>query len=200
MTKFRILTTSMLLALALSSCEDTRVAGELEGTWTRGYVMPFEDGTKERIREQITFLRTDRDSKGGTFEEICTGEDELKEKQYIATYKWVSSIKGTWEISRKQLFEHYDISTLEVVLNKEDVKTELNPDYYFWNSDNLIMDAISLQSLHEELKQDTYKALYRSYSSLNRQDHKGRGYTDVQVKGNEFSYMSADMGRITFRR
>ena len=112
------LVTAMLL---LCSCNDSKIAKYMEGTWTRSYITSYEDGTKSHVDEQTTFNydATDEEKDGGTFIEICTGQEETEEDEINAKYRWVSKIEGTWKIEFGSLYQHYDLSTLEVEISKK---------------------------------------------------------------------------------
>ena len=44
----------LIIVLTIVSCDDSKTAKDMEGTWTRSYITPYEDGTKSHIDEQIT--------------------------------------------------------------------------------------------------------------------------------------------------
>ena len=195
------LVTAMLL---LCSCNDSKIAKDMEGTWTRSYITSYEDGTKSHVDEQTTFNydATDEEKDGGTFIEICTGQEETEEDEINAKYRWVSKIEGTWKIEFGSLYQHYDLSTLEVEISKNDVNLKIKDEAWLWNDwgELLTTSLYTKQTIHENLKKETYKELFHAYKRLNNQDNQNVGFANVQVKDDVLSYETGDMGKVKFYR
>lgn len=190
-----------IIILTIVSCDDSKTAKDMEGTWTRSYITPYEDGTKSHIDEQITYKydASDEEKDGGSFVEICTGQEEEEEDNILYKYRWISRIEGTWKIEFGYLYQHYNLSTLEVEIGKNDLK--MNAEGFGFDFTSLFpQEFLLLTDVYQDLKKGTYKQLFRSYKRLNSQDNRELGFADVQVKGNILSYETGDLGTISFHR
>ena len=192
------------VVLVLCSCKDTKIAKNMEGTWKRSYVTSYEDGTKSHVNEQITYNydASDKENDGGTFVEICTGQEEADDDEFNAKYRWVSKIEGTWKIELGNLYQHYNISTLEVEIGKDDVDLKVKDEAWLWNDWGELLSAglYAQQTFYKDLKKNTYKELFRAYKRLNNQDNQDIGFPDVQINGSVLSYETSDMGKVKFYR
>ena len=192
------------VVLVLCSCKDTKIAKNMEGTWKRSYVTSYEDGTKSHVDEQITYNydASDKENDGGTFVEICTGQEEADDDEFNAKYRWVSKIEGTWKIELGNLYQHYNISTLEVEIGKDDVDLKVKDEAWLWNDWGELLSAglYAQQTFYKDLKKNTYKELFRTYKRLNNQDNQDIGFPDVQINGSVLSYETSDMGKVKFYR
>jgi hypothetical protein len=201
---WRLVLLISLILLFISSCKDSEIAKDIEGTWKRSYVTSYDDGTKSHVNEQVTFAydTADKEKDGGTFTEICTGQEEDDEDEINARYRWVSKIEGTWKIELGTLYQHYNLSTLEVEIGKDDVDWKFKDEAYLWNDwDELLTIGLhTQQTIYKELKKETYKQLFQSYKSLNDQNNEDIGFPEVQIKGNVMSFETDDMGKVKFYR
>lgn len=192
------------IVLMMCSCKDSEIAKDMEGTWKRSYVTSYEDGTKSHVDEQISFQydASDNEKDGGTFMEMCTGQEEADEDEINAKYRWVSKIEGTWKIEFGTLYQHYNLSTLEVEIGKDDVDLKIKDEAWLWNDwgDLLTAGIYAKQTIYENLKKETYKELFRAYKRLNNQNMQDIGYPDIQINSDVMSYKTGDMGRIEFNR
>lgn len=192
------------IVLMMCSCKDSEIAKDMEGTWKRSYVTSYEDGTKSHVDEQISFQydASDNEKDGGTFMEMCTGQEEADEDEINAKYRWVSKIEGTWKIEFGTLYQHYNLSTLEVEIGKDDVDLKIKDEAWLWNDwgDLLTAGIYAKQTIYENLKKETYKELFRSYKRLNNQTCQDIGFPNVQINGSVMSYETGDMGKVKFYR
>ena len=204
MLKDRLLIVLFFFAIVfLSSCKDSELAKEMEGTWTTSYVMSYEDGTKSYIDEQVTFKKDDSNKDGGSFIEIRTGQEEEDGDDYNVKYSWISKIAGTWEVNIESLEMIYNISSLEVEVGKDDVDYNLKNDAFLWNDwGTLITSGLYINNnLYKELKKETYRRLFRYYKKTNNDiKNNGVSFSDVQIHGSVLSFETADMGRIKYYR
>lgn len=195
---------SLFLIVTLCSCKDTKIARDMNGTWKRSYVTSYEDGTKSHIDEQISFHydAIDKEKDGGTFVEICTGQEEADEDEINAKYRWVSKIEGIWKIELGTLYQHYNLSTLEVEIGEDDVDLKIKDEAWLWNDWGELLTAglYAKHTIHENLKKETYKELFRSYKRLNNQDNQDIGYSNVNINGNVLSYETGDIGIVKLYR
>ncbi len=190
--------------LTLCSCKDTKIAKDMEGTWKRSYVTSYEDGTKSYVDEQVTFTydASDEENDGGSFVEICTGQEEVDEDEANTKYRWVSKIEGTWKIELGTLYQRYNLSTLEVEIGKDDIDMKIKDEAWLWNDwwNLLTAGLYAKQNILENLKKETYKELFRSYQRQNAAYKQDLGFNDVQIHGNVMSYETSDMGRVKLYR
>ena len=193
----------LLITSIFYSCEDNKLAKEMEGTWTTSYISSYEDGTKSYIDEQVTFKNENSDKGGGSFFEIRTGKEELDEDEINIKYRWISRIEGTWSIDLENLVLNYNMSTLEVEVGKEDVNFDFKGEAYLWNDwGTLIMNGFYLNNnLYKELKKSCYKDLFQYYAKA-REYTKENGLTfyNIQIKGSILSFETDDLGRIEYSR
>ena len=197
----------LLIATMLYSCKDSKLAKEMEGTWTTSYVTSYEDGTKSYVDEQITFKNDDTNKDGGSFFEIRTGKEEIDEDEGNIKYRWISKIEGTWKINIEDLVLYYNMSTLDVEVGKEDVDFKLKDEalgeaLLSNNLGSLIMGGMYLKAnLYKELKKDAYRQLFRYYQKSNNDvNDNGILFSEVQINGSVLSYNTSDMGRIEYHR
>ena len=190
--------------LTLCSCKDAKIAKDMEGTWKRSYVTSYEDGTKSYVDEQVTFTydASDEENVGGSFVEICTGQEEVDEDEANTKYRWVSKIEGTWKIELGTLYQRYNLSTLEVEIGKDDIDMKIKDEAWLWNDwwNLLTAGLYAKQNILENLKKETYKELFRSYQRQNTAYKQDLGFNDVQIHGNVMSYETGDMGRVKLYR
>lgn len=193
----------LLITSILYSCDDSKLAKEMEGTWTTSYISSYEDGTKSYIDEQVTFKNDNADKDGGSFYEIRTGKEELDEDEVNVKYRWISRIEGTWVINMEDLVLNYNISTLEVDVGKEDVNFDFKGKAYLWNNwGSLLMNGLYLNNnLYKELKKSCYKEMFRYYARVrNYTKDNGFSFSNVQIKGSILSYETDDLDRIEYSR
>ena len=194
----------MAAVLTLFSCKDSEIAKEMEGTWKSNFVTSYEDGTKSYVEELITYTydATDEEKDGGTFTEICTGQEEADEDEINAKYRWVSKIEGTWKIELGTLFQHYNLSTLDVEIGKDDVDFKIKSEAWLRNDWGELMSTgfYVKNTIHDNLKKETYKELFRTYKKHNNQDSQDIGFNNVEIKDNILSYETGDMGKVKFYR
>ena len=164
----------------------------------------YEDGTKSYVDEQVTFTydASDEENDGGTFVEICTGQEEVDEDEANTKYRWVSKIEGTWKIELGTLYQRYNLSTLEVEIGKDDIDMKIKDEAWLWNDwwNLLTAGLYAKQNILENLKKETYKELFRSYQRQNAAYKQDLGFNDVQIHGNVMSYETSDMGRVKLYR
>lgn len=193
----------VLITTTLYSCKDSKLAKEMEGTWTTSYVTSYEDGTKFYIDQQVTFKNDNPETDGGSFIEIRTGKGEIDENEVNAKFRWVSKIEGTWEINIEDLCIHYNISTLEVEIGEDDVDFKLKDDAWLWNDlETWIAQGMYLKNnLYKEFKKIIYKQLFRYYEKNNNDlSNNGISFSEVKIHGSVLSYNTSDMGRIEYHR
>ena len=203
-TQKTIIQTACLLLMVMmigSSCQDSKIAEEMVGTWKGNHVVSYDDGTKSYQEEIVTYKRNDGKDDGGTFTEVSTGKEEIDDDEVNVKYKWISRIEGTWEIKEGNLYQHYNLSTLEVEIGDDDIDYNFNNvNLFLTDFDVLFAQGMYLsQNLQKDLKKDTYKTLFRYYKNQNIQDKDGAGFLNVEVNGDMLSYETID-GRVNYVR
>ena len=195
---------SLLCCLALVSCDDEKLAKQLEGTWQGSYRTVYDNGAKETIEKTITFHydKNDKWEDGGTFEEMLSGnakDIELIFADGTVDCRYRSYIKGTWSIDFGDLYLKYNVTTLEVEINNRDVDLKL--DHFM---DQLDMAGYMLETFSDpkddivkEAKKTLYKDLFHQYSQHNDEE---AAFGDVKVSSDELSFETEDLGRMTFRK
>lgn len=197
---FYILFISSLLFI---SCNDTKLAKQLDGTWRSGTIQwSYDDGSKEEVVVTITFSYIEEYNDDGTFVEERSGivkDIDLEVLDGSLNCNYRSSIKGRWEIIWGDLYLYYNVNTLEANVNKNDVDLSINNI-----SDQLDMLSYTMgtwsdprETLSKEAKKDIYKNLFHAYNS----DSDDKAYTGLKVSGGTMSFEASDVrGRVKFER
>lgn len=189
--------------ILLNSCKDSMLAEDIVGSWTTSFVISYDDGTKGHRDEQLTFKRDNSSNNGGVFYEKIYFEDEIENEEGNIKYKYVSTIEGTWEINKENLHLHYNISKLEVRLNKKDI--DFDRKYIkvdFWGtSSSVFEEGYEQDQFIKELKKSAYKKLFNYYKSLN-EDTENNDYTyqNVHIQGDVLSFETPEMEKKEYNR
>ena len=192
--------------LLFTSCNDSKTAKKLDGTWEGGYTTSYSDGTKEHITQTLTFNYDEsRENDNGTFVESLDGKMNVADLggwDGTLTCHYVSRIEGRWEVLLGTLYLYYNMNSLEVNVTPNDI------DLKFDNAlDELDYAAASLEylssTLHnpkkdiaKEAKKEIYQDLFYQY----QQNDEDEGFTNLEVSETEMSFETDDMGRVTFKR
>lgn len=182
----------LLFCLLLFSCDDGNIANKMVGTWERTYTVPYRDGTKVNIKEQITFKLSHGETQSGNFTEYLEGLETVDEDGFSGSFRWKCKISGRWKVSLEELFQHYDLNSLVVSIDSKDMNVRCK--------DPWMAAYTSKKDIIEALQKDVYSEMFDSYEDLNDQDVEVLGYPDVEVNNNELSYRTADQGRFVFRK
>ena len=101
--------------LGLSSCQDTQLAEQLDGTWHTSFTQKDEDGIPYTEEEDVKFIYMKSNAKdGGKFKEKVTIGTATEYYTVNESYKIVCTISGEWEIIGGDLYMGYDLSSLDV--------------------------------------------------------------------------------------
>ena len=91
------------VSLLFTSCDDTKLAQQLEGAWTGGYNMSYEDGSKEYINETLEFSYNENsDDDNGTFTELLEGKMHIDDTDGSMACNYRSRIEGrmrSWPVT-----------------------------------------------------------------------------------------------------
>lgn len=185
----------------LSSCNDAKLAEELEGNWHTDYSTSDKDGSKEKVDMVYEFEHIDSNSKnGGNFAERLFGalkNVELEDINGTVSYKYESYIEGTWEVKEGDLHINYDLNTLEVEIDADDVKLNLRNALSEMALGLYVMGSMRdpIKDFVEETKKELYSTLYEQYK-----DERSDAYRELKIEGNNMSFLTGDMGRMEFER
>lgn len=193
----------LVFCLLLISCNDVKLAKQLDGTWKSSTMQwSYDDGRKEEVVITITFSYSEERNDDGTFVEELSGivkDVDLEVLDGSFNCNYYSRIKGRWEIIWGDLYLYYNVNTLEVDVNQNDV------DLSIYNiSDQLDMLSYTMgtwsdprETLSKEAKKDIYKNLFHAYNS----DSDDKAYTGLKVSGGTMSFEASDVrGRVKFER
>lgn len=196
-----VLVSALSALISICSCSDNYYAKELNGKWATAYVISYSDGEKDSITEYVTFkYMPDSKIDDGTFTEIryyCTNEIEGEDFNY--TLKFNTSISGKYEINLGDLSLKYDVSTLVVNLNDNDVhKRYVSSDQALAALGPALAYAIYGYDPEDDfstsLKKETYKNLFEYYEEVSSTES---GFTDLIIDNGRMSYDIAN-GRIEY--
>lgn len=193
---------ALLAALTLASCDDSRLAKEIEGSWKGGVTSKDADGTKsdEDIMLSFSYIKSD-DKDGGSYTEERDGKTIFEDEGQRYTIDYTVKIDGEYEFIAGDLYIKYDLNTLEVNIDKlhigvtEDASLEERTDVL-----NSIADG-SYMEIHSLIKREAKETLYHDNFVEYQQDNEDEsGYLDVKVEGNDLSFETSDVGRMTLVR
>lgn len=182
--------------LGLSSCQDTQLAEQLDGTWHTSFTQKDEDGIPYTEEEDVKFIYMKSNAKdGGKFKEKVTIGTATEYYTVNESYKIVCTISGEWEIIGGDLYMGYDLSSLDVKV--KDLNCELS-----WNAalgaSILGIDYNNIRA--EEIRKDTYREMYEYYKDSNKENDLEYCFLDLSIEDSIMSYSTADLGRLKWRR
>ena len=202
--RLKVITFVLFCCLALTSCNDEDLAKQLEGTWQSSYVTAYDTGAKERIEMTITFQydENNEDEDGGTFVEELFGKVKDIDLMFIdgtVNCQYHSRIEGTWSVDFGDLYLTYNVTTLEVEVNKSDVDLKLERFTDQLNMASYMMETWSdpTDEIVKEAQKDIYKELFHQCKRHNTEE---APFADLKVSATEMSYETSDLGRMKFRR
>lgn len=189
---------------AAASCSDGELAEKADGSWINKSQQTDADGDPYTETTLITFHHDpDGTTDGGTFVERTYFQQNWEDEDLKYNYASTTEVEGTWEIVMGDLHQTYDISSLTVSLDHFDYKPA-NADVAWqmldYTLENLGEDMIDKDELGEEMRKDTYKERRAYYADQNKQDKEGAGYLELKIDGETLSFLTDDMGRVTYHR
>lgn len=202
--KIKAVAASLLCCLLFTSCDDEKLAKQMEGTWQSSYVTTYDTGAKERIEKVMTFMYDESDEMedGGTFVEELYGNTKDIELVFVdgtVDCRYRSSIRGTWSVDFGDLYLTYNVATLEVEVKNSDVDLKLNRVTDQLNMAGYMMETFSnpKDDIVREAQKNIYKELFHHYKQHNADDG---AFADLKVSVAEMSFETSDIGRIKFHR
>ena len=184
----------VLMALfCLCSCNDIKLAEQLDGTWQTSYEN-YNEGLVENITETVTF-NYDEDSweDDGTFVKMLSGRiDDIDfDEDFTCDCKYLARVTGRWSVDQGNLSLIYDISTFELKFNRDDVT--INTSIYLSSTDRRGLQEAIVEDLRSHLQGELRNQFIES-------NEDGWYYENLKVSGNKMSYNTSDYGRIEFQK
>lgn len=202
--KLKIISAAILCCLVLTSCNDEKLAKQLEGTWRSSYVATYDTGIKDRVEQVMTFQYdgNDESKDGGTFVEELYGNAKDIELMFVdgtVDCRYHCFIRGTWSVDFGDLYLTYNVNTLEVEVNQSDVDLKLKRFTDQMNMVSYMMETWSdpRDDLIKEIQKNIYKELFHLYKRQNTDDG---AFVDLEVSETKMSYETSDIGRMKFRK
>lgn len=185
----------------LTSCNDEKLAKEIDGKWSVRNTETDEDGTKTDETYTYSFIRIPDDTKdGGVLKERCNGTTIASEDGYECKITYNTYIMGNYEFIAGDLYCTYDLSTLKV--NIDDIKIRVSDEGGYDEYEDLANSALdgSLYDVKQEIQAETEKELrselYKAYKKDNDEE---TCFKDVKIEGDKMT-LTTDDGTITMKR
>ncbi|MCF0124458.1 MAG: hypothetical protein HUJ68_01655 [Clostridia bacterium] len=198
----------MLVIVSLfSSCEDEKLAKQLEGTWSKEINTNDENGFAYLEEICYSFKYHDfEDKSGGYLIEETTREQSFVEDARLINFTLHSKIEGEYEVISKSLSFLYNLSTLQVEVSNIEVKSNTTGNSLFdlsnaLNSINSQMRAsfygTSMEEIYaKKISEIARQELYEQYESDNLLD---TSFSDLKIEKNVLSFISSE-GRMIFNK
>lgn len=184
----------LLPILSFFSCNDTELAEKAVGTWALNITTSYDDGSKDEATGVFKFVK-EEDNDGGTFTEKRLGVFSGEEDKAHYTCKYKSTITGTWDVFAGKLELVYDIPSLKVTINADDVNLKYNS--FLDELDAATYALRTLTNVTAELAKTAQKELYtdsfRSYKSMNDE---GGVFNNLTIEGDKMTFDTNDMGTL----
>lgn len=191
--------------LIFTSCNDSELAKKLDGSWEGSYTISSADGSKEKVQMLYSFNYDEsREDDNGTFVEMLIGHRNDSDPGFdgTLTIEYQSQIKGRWEVIMGSLYLYYDMNSLEVSVDPDDIKVKFDNDLDQLHYINEYMDYFSStlrtpkEDLAKEAKKDEYESLFIFYN----QHDEDECYSDLEISDTEMSFKAQDIDCMIFHR
>lgn len=181
-----------LVPLLFTSCSDIKLAEKLDGSWKAKYSISFDDGEKDKVVEIMTFKYDDSSIKDdGTFrEERSAKTNEMEDEGVYYSIHYSTSVTGRYEVLNGDLYLKYDLSTLVVNIDGNDISIRTDGDYSDYDM------ASVKQEVAKAAKAECHKNMYQLYKQLSSGDY---AYKNLKIEGDEMSYVTDD-GNIKYHK
>ena len=203
-SKYLILGILAFFLLFFTSCNDSDLAKQLDGAWEGSYTLSFADGSKEKVQVHYSFTYDEsREDDDGTFVETRRGRVNNPDFDGTYTCEYQSQIKGRWEVLMGGLYLHYNLNSLEVNVDPDDIivkyDNSLEQLNYITTSIGYLATTFKdpKEDLAKDFKKEAYKSLFVEYSQINDGDIR---YGELKVSNTEMSYVEEDDERMIFHR
>lgn len=175
------------LSFALVSCGDDGLAKKVVGDWYGSYENTYSNGCKEKIDVTWSF-KQDGSNAGGKFTEKHQGNYSGEADGINYQLEYESSIAGAWGVLNGDLKQNFDIATLEIFINPDQVKILNRKSYRLGNLDDV------RTFIAKEARRSLFEELFDEYQLYNKANGKLK---DLEVEDGLLSYDTDDKGRIT---
>ena len=159
------------------SCNDGKMAKQLDGSWEGSSTVSYADGSKEKIQILYSFDYDDsRKDDDGTFIEMRHGKMNDSDPGFdgTLTYEYQSQIKGRWVVLLGDLCLYYNMNSLEVSVDPGDIKVkydnEMDQLQYLSESIDYLFTTFRTpkEDYAKEAKKYVYRELFNEYSQYDR--------------------------------
>ena len=195
MNKLKIICALGIAALMVS-CRNTKIAKDVEGTWTTTYQTVDELG--ETSNDDVTFVfkyKPSGDDEDGTFIEHRTS----KYSDSDGTLTYNSNIGGRYSVISGDIYLTYDLATLHTSVDVLQNGNAYDYDGLDWN-DRWELQNEAKKEMEEQktlLRNDLTKALSEEYTNCNDIAY---SLEDVKLDGNTLKCKSEFYGDLTMTK
>jgi len=191
---FKSITWMMIVMMMLSSCNyDGQLAEDASGCWTYGFKTSYDDGSKTETHVYIN-LKKDVNQNGGDFMESTVSSANYRHEGDPYTVPYCTTIEGTWEILDGDLYQKYDISTLQVNAYQDSIKaTSYENAFAIAFMSQYISKSFYLGQVANQFNKDMYKKMFHEYKDYN---DNGIVCLDVAVVDSVLYFDTGDLGRV----
>ena len=186
----------LIFAMALSY-GDINLAEKLDGTWMGSITINYDDQSKEEqdVYQKFDYSDDTVDNDGSMFEVRECNVKNLDLDDMTMDVKYHSYINGTWEVLDGDLSIKYDVSTLKVKVNVDDVKLHYNNALAGLAALVGMLGGYTPYDIVNDLQKELYKDFFHQYQE--GVDDDGRiTYSNLKVEDNNASYDASDVGTI----
>lgn len=186
----------LVVAMALSY-GDINQAEKLDGTWKGSITISYDDQSKEEqdVYQKFDYSDDTVDNDGRIVEVRDCQVKDVDLDDMTMDVKYRSYINGTWEVLGGDLSIKYDVSTLKVKVNVDDVKLHYNNTLAGLAALAGMLSGYSTYDIVNDLQKDLYKDLFHQYQEGVDDDGKIL-YPNLKVEDNTASYDASDVGTI----
>ncbi len=191
------------LTAVFVSCKDSEMAKQLDGAWTGGYNVSYDDGSKEHVNETLEFSYNENsENDNGTFTEVLDGKMHISDDDGTMVCKYRSRIEGRYEVLAGDLYLYYNMSTLAVDVDENDIDISFDHalDQLEYEAASMEYITSTLRSPKEEMAKEAKKEILQNLFHQYKQTDEDTGFLDLKVSDSEMSFETEDMGRFTFHK